>query len=82
LVNVRVLKLLPERVQEATVPLSEWKHLGVIADRIGYLSQQARAAAETGDLALPAHLLHQADRAKDDRQRLVDRLFDDVCATV
>jgi hypothetical protein len=64
------------------MPLSEWKHLGMIADRIGQLHHQAQAAAAVGDLAMAAYFKRQAWRAEQDRQHTVDRLFGDVCANV
>jgi hypothetical protein len=64
------------------MPLSEWKHLGMIADRIGQLNHHAQAAAAQGDLAMAAYFKRQAWRAEKDRQHAVDRLLDDVCASV
>jgi hypothetical protein len=62
--------------------LSEWKRLGMIADRIGQLNHHAQAAAAQGDLVMAAYFKRQVWRAEADRQHTVDRLFGDVCASV
>jgi hypothetical protein len=64
------------------MPAAEWKHLGMIAERLGQLAHRAEAAAATGDVALAAYFRQQARQADRDRQRIVDRLFGEVCETV
>ena len=61
---------------------TDWKHLGMITERIGQLAQQADAAAAAGDLDLAAYFREQRKQADKDRQSTVDRLFGEVCQTV
>jgi hypothetical protein len=61
--------------------LAEWNQLELISERIDLLNQRAHAAGKAGDAEMANYFKRQAERAGEDRQRTVDRLFGEMCET-